>query len=313
MKVVVFCSTTLGLPTLQFLYSQKLLAGIVIPDTKTEEANDVLAVAQNYAIPYKVVSKNEMSKKLSTWLNLINTDVALVFGFPFKIPKLLLAAMPLGFFNFHFGTLPQYRGATPVFWQIKNREANGAICIHKVDEGWDTGAIALQAPVPIRKGDTYGIHNRILSEASVQMAHEFIQRLQVLGNKIPLTPQNPKEAKYYRRPTLQDISIDWETMTANEIVALVDACNPWNKGAYSKWKDTAFKIVQISHKEQGIVNNQRLKGGVVINCSENKTIDIITVDNKVLSIDVISIDEGIFTAGFLSKLGLVENQLLVKS
>lgn len=312
MKIVVFCSTTLGLPTLQFLYSQKLLAGIVIPDTKTEEANEILAIAKNYNIPYKVVSKNEMSKKLSTWLSLINTDVAFVFGFPFKIPKLLLTATPLGFFNFHFGALPQYRGSTPVFWQIKNREANGAVCIHKMDEGWDTGAIAIQAPVPIRKGDTYGIHNRILSDASVQIAHEFIQRLQVLGNKIPLTPQNPKQATYYKRPTLADISINWETMTANEIVALVDACNPWNKGAYTKWQNTAFKIIQISHKEQNSVNNQQLKAGVIINCTKNKTIDIATVDNNVLSIDVISIDEGIFAADFLSQLGLKENQLLVK-
>lgn len=312
MKVVVFCNSLLALPTIQFLYSQKLLAGVVLPDVQHDVVKDLQAIVTNYSIPHKIVNQNEISKKLNTWLGLLNADVAWVLTFPFKIPKLLFGALPLGFYNFHFGALPGYRGTDPIFWQIKNREANGAISIHRMDEGWDTGPIALQAPVPIRKGDTYGMHTRILGEAAIQVAHEFLQRLQVMGNKIPLTPQDPNNAKYYKRPQLKDISIDWDVMTADEIIALVDACNPWNKGAYTAWQKTAFKIVQISLKEHNIVNNQKLKAGTVINCSENKTIDVITVDNKTLSIDIISIDEGIFTADFLAKLGLKENQLLVK-
>lgn len=311
MKVVVFCNSPLAMPTLQMLYSQNLLAGMVLPVGAHDAAKDLQAVAENYNIPYKIVSKTEL-KKLSTWLQLINADVAWVLTFPYKISKQLLNTPPLGFFNFHFGALPNYRGVDPIFWQIKNQEENGALSIHKMDEGWDTGPIAIQAPVPIRKGDTYGMHTAILKEAGAQLAYELLQRLQVMGNKLPLVPQNASQAKYYDRPGLADVSIDWETMTANEIVALVDACNPWNKGAYTMWDKTAFKIIQISHKEHNAVNNQKLIAGTVINCSEKGTIDIITVDNKALSIDVISIDEGIFTAGFLSKLGLVENQLLVK-
>lgn len=311
MKVVVFCNSPLAMPTLQMLYSQNILAGMVLPAITSDATKDLQAVAENYKIPYKIVSKTEL-KKISTWLQLINVDVAWVLTFPYKISKQLLNTPPLGFFNFHFAALPHYRGVDPIFWQIKNQEENGAISIHKMDEGWDTGPIAIQAPVPIRKGDTYGMHSAILKEAGAQLAYELLQRLQVMGNKIPLVAQDATKAKYYDRPGLADVSIDWETMTANQIVALVDACNPWNKGAYSKWQDTAFKIVQVSLKEQNSVNNQGLKGGVIINCSKNKTIDIATVDNKELSIDIISMDEGIFTAGFLSQLGLEENQLLVK-
>jgi methionyl-tRNA formyltransferase len=312
MKVAVFCNSPLSMPTLQLLYSQKLLAGMVIPVGDHDAAKDLVAIATNYNIPHKIVSKNEL-KKLSTWLQLINVDVAWVLTFPFKIPNQILNTPPLGVFNFHFGALPTYRGSDPVFWQIKNQEANGAVTIHKMDAGWDTGAIALQAPVPIRKGDTYGMHTRILSEAGAQMAHEFLQRLQVMGNKLPLILQDQNLAKYYKRPGLKEVSIDWETMPADEIIALVDACNPWNKGAYTKWQQTAFKIVQISYKEQKAVNNQKLIPGTIINCSEKKTIDVITVDNKTVSIEIISIDEGIFTADFLVKLGLKENQLLVKT
>lgn len=312
MKVVVFCNSPLAVPTLQFLYSQKLLAGMVIPEGTHDATKDLEAIALNYNIPYKVVSPNNLNKKISTWLQLLNVDVCFILTFPYKISSQLLNTPPLGFFNFHFGMLPTYRGSDPVFWQIKNQEANGAISIHKVDNGWDTGPIALQAAVPIRPGDTYGMHIGILKEAAVQLVQELLKRLHLMGNKIPLTSQDNNNAKYYKRAALKDVSIDWETMNANEIVALVDACNPWNKGAYAKWKETAFKIIQISHKEQNSVNNQKLNPGTIINCSENGTIDIITVDNKTLSIEIISIEEGIFTAGFLSKLGLVENQLLVK-
>lgn len=312
MKVAVFCNSSLGFPTLQFLYSQKLLAGVVIPQVENDATADLKQLVANYNIPHKIVDKQDVGVKLSTWLGLIGADVAWVLTFPYKLPKQLLNTLPLGFFNFHFGMLPKYRGADPIFWQIKNREPNGGICIHKMEEGLDTGAIAMQAPVPLRKGETYGMHSRMLAEGVVQVAYEFLQRLNMMGARLPLTPQDVSAAQYFGRPQLKDVSIDWDTMTADEIIAVVDACNPWNKGAYAMWQNTAFKIIQILDSKHSFVNNQNLKPGTVINCSENKTIDIITVDNKALSIDVISIEEGIFTADFLVKLGLRENQLLKK-
>eukprot|EP01035_Chromulina_nebulosa_P008095 gene8095-10965_t len=173
-----------------------------------------------------------------------------------------------------------------------------------MDQGFDTGPIAHIHKIAIREGETYGVHNKRLAWETVQGVGTFTQTLMLLGNAVPLTPQGINEAQYFNRPTAKDLAIDWATMNAKQIQYLVNACNPWNKGAFARFGNIVFKIIQVSVKEHLGVYNQQLIPGSVINCSEKKTIDIVSVDNNILSIEVISVDEGIFTADFLVKLGL---------
>ncbi len=312
MKIGILCNSILAVPAIQFLQNNGLHPAIGI----TSVANDDTPELENYfSIANTSVDKLEkqgFATNLKKWIISNKLDVVFVITFPWKIPAHILSIPKLGFFNFHFALLPSYRGASPVFWQIRNGEPFGGLTIHRMDEGWDTGPIVDVFKVPIAAGETFGMHNRRIGWDTLQGVATFVQKLMLLGNAIPLVPQNLNDAHYYNRPTAKDIAIDWSTMRAVDVYNLVNACNPWNKGAYTKWGESVFKIVQVSIKEQLNVYNQQLIAGSVINCSENKTIDIITVDNKAITIEVISVDEGIFTADFLLKQGLKENQLLVK-
>lgn len=311
MKIAILCNSVLPLASIQMLASNGLVVCVGMPAEDNPETPEIVAFLATTQLSLTRFNKNGLEDSLQRWLNKNNADVVFVMTFPWKIPGKVLSQPKLGFFNFHYALLPKYRGASPVFWQLYNGEAYGGLTIHKMDQGFDTGPIAHIHKIAIREGETYGIHNKRLAWETVQGVGTFTQTLMLLGNAVPLTPQGSNEAQYFNRPTAKDLAIDWATMSAKQIQYLVNACNPWNKGAFARFGNIVFKIIQASVKEHPGVYNQQLIPGSVINCSEKKTIDIISVDNNILSIEVISVDEGIFTADFLVKLGLKKNMVLV--
>ncbi|HAI18073.1 MAG TPA: hypothetical protein DCM10_08685 [Xanthomarina gelatinilytica] len=57
-------------------------------------------------------------------------------------------------YNFHPGSLPDYRGAGCYSWAIINEEESFGITLHVIDEGIDTGDIISHCYFPIEKEDT---------------------------------------------------------------------------------------------------------------------------------------------------------------
>lgn len=311
MKIGVLLNSVLPLPALQMLASNRLVECVGISADENPDTAEILAFLSAMQLQPTRFHKNGFDDALQKWLHKNKPDVVFVMTFPWKIPAKTLAIPPLGFFNFHYALLPKYRGASPVFWQLRNGEPYGGLTIHKMDAGFDTGPTALIHKLAIYPNETYGIHNKRLAWETVNAVGTFTQTLILLGKALPLTPQNAEEAQYHNRPAAKDLAINWAAMGARQIQHLVNACNPWNKGAFTRFNNVVFKIVQVSIKEHSFVNNQQLIPGMVINCSENKTIDVLTVDNNVVSIEVISVDEGIFTADFLVKAGLKKDTVLM--
>ena len=78
-------------------------------------------------------------------------------GYTQILKKPLLASTDKGVINLHGGRLPEYRGGSPINWQIINGETYGECVIHLVDEGIDTGPILARQSYPIGPDDTAGI------------------------------------------------------------------------------------------------------------------------------------------------------------
>lgn len=306
MKTGILCNSKLAIPVLHFFLQNQQAFEVGMPDADTEETDELKHFLGSASKGFSTFSQKELAAGLKRWIERNKLDTVLVVTFPWKIPVYTLSLPPLGFYNFHYALLPQYRGAAPVFWQIKNGERYGGLTIHKMDEGWDTGPIAQQMKVEMLPGETYGLHNARIGWQTLPSVREFMQKLMLLGKALPLIPQEASQAKYYSRPGLGDVIINWQQMAAVEIQRLVNACNPWNKGAVTYFNQSAFKIIQVSVKEQSIVNNQKLNPGTVINCSEKKTIDIITVDNRIISLEIVNTDWGFTDASVLTQNGLKE-------
>ena len=57
--------------------------------------------------------------------------------------------------------------------------------------------------------------------------------------------QDERKARYFDRQTEWDITIQWEDMDASSIIALVNACNPWNKGAVAKINNWVIRLLEV--------------------------------------------------------------------
>src|SRR6187397_1043170 len=89
-------------------------------------------------------------------------DVAVIVAYGLILPKPILEAWPLGAFNLHASLLPRWRGAAPINRAIMAGDAETGVMVMKMDEGLDTGPIAMAEPVPIAPDATaLDLHDRL--------------------------------------------------------------------------------------------------------------------------------------------------------
>src|SRR5262245_1365574 len=81
-------------------------------------------------------------------------DVALCWGFPWKIPLTALQLPRYGSANCHPAKLPRHRGPIPFSWAMREGDSELGITWHRMDAELDTGAILAQTTVPILDTDT---------------------------------------------------------------------------------------------------------------------------------------------------------------
>lgn len=163
----------------------------------------------------------------------------------------------------------------------------GGISVHQMTGELDRGPIYFIQKVAIVPDDTYGSHSNALSFAGAGAVSNL---LLMLKQGKQATAQNEQEAYYYHRPTLEDVMIDW-TKPADDIIALINACNPWNKGAFTIQNNTPAKIIhayKITYEEKhhlpGFIKSITDKG-LLVCCSKNDhlLIQTIFVNNEFLN------------------------------
>ncbi len=69
----------------------------------------------------------------------------MVVAYGLLLPKPILEAPRLGCYNGHASLLPRWRGAAPIQRAIMAGERETGMMVMKMDEGLDTGPVALTA------------------------------------------------------------------------------------------------------------------------------------------------------------------------
>ena len=89
-------------------------------------------------------------------------DAAVVVAYGLILPKPVLGGAPLGCFNLHASLLPRWRGAAPINRAIMAGDAETGVMVMKMEEGLDTGPIAMAERVPIAPDATAGdLHDEL--------------------------------------------------------------------------------------------------------------------------------------------------------
>lgn len=301
LKVALLCSSRFAIPAMRDMIFHKQLAVIVIPEHCTDFIEETALLLTGTKVPVVQLNKQTLQSVLQKIIKQYNINVAFVMSFSFKIPEAVCTMVSKGFFNVHPGPLPEYRGADPVFQQIKNREEKAGVTIHKLVEQIDAGDIVIKEMIKTDLNDTYGLLNNKLSELASRMVGT-VNKMIGLDITIPARPQDESKAQYFARQTNNDVIIDWDDMNAGEIIALINACNPWNKGAVTKLNYKIIRVLSAEKVEPEYEGNEDVMPGTILSI-DDKGILISLINNSRLRITYIYTDEGFMHASAITLLG----------
>ena len=140
-------------------------------------------------------------------------DAAVVVAYGLILPKPVLDAFPLGSFNLHASLLPRWRGAAPIHRAIMAGDKETGVMVMKMDEGLDTGPIAMAERAAIGPDVTTGdLHDKLarLGSKLMLVALGALER-----GSLTVTPQAAEGATYADKIDKNETRIDW--------------AQPWNK------------------------------------------------------------------------------------
>jgi methionyl-tRNA formyltransferase len=136
-----------------------------------------------------------------------SADAAVVVAYGLILPKPILAAPRLGCFNVHASLLPRWRGAAPINRAIMAGDEASGVSIMKMDEGLDTGAMAIAERVPIQPDMTAGD----LHDALARLGADLMLRALAAAERgsLLLTPQGEAGVTYAAKIGKDETHIDW--------------------------------------------------------------------------------------------------------
>ncbi len=194
-------------------------------------------------------------------------DVAVVVAYGLLLPKPVLEAPKYGCLNLHGSLLPRWRGAAPIQRAIMAGDKTSAVMVMKMDEGLDTGPVALlekiDIPVLMSAGE---LHDKMMVIGADLMGRALgaLER-----NSLVFTPQSQEGASYAKKIKKSETRIDW-SRPANQVHNHIRGLSPF-PGAWCeiKIKDKLVRIKILRSElvdengETGEILNDRL----IIACS----------------------------------------------
>ena len=134
-------------------------------------------------------------------------DAAVVVAYGLLLPRPILDGTRLGCFNGHASALPRWRGAAPIQRAIMAGDRETAMMVMKMEEGLDTGPVALQRRVEIAPDMTAGELHDVLARHSATLMVEALAALE--AGRLALTPQPAEGVTYARKIDKGETRIDW--------------------------------------------------------------------------------------------------------
>jgi len=154
-------------------------------------------------------------------LGRVGVELAVVVAFGRIIPSRLLDQVPM--VNVHFSLLPRWRGAAPVERAILAGDHETGVCLMRVEEGLDTGALYAIRTVPMDDEITLEeLRARLVEAACALLVEELAHGLAGLPEPEPQRGQPTIAEKISR----EDLHLDW-SRTAVELKRVVRLGHAW--------------------------------------------------------------------------------------
>lgn len=198
----------------------------------------------------------------------LGADAAIVVAYGLLLPRAVLDGTKLGAYNGHASLLPRWRGAAPIQRAIMAGDSETGMMVMKMDEGLDTGAVALTEPLAIGQDETAGdLHDRLMA-AGARLMVEAMAKLE--AGRLVLTPQAKDGVVYARKIEKAEARIDWRR-PATEVHNAIRGLSPF-PGAWCEFDNGGsverLKILKTTQAAGAGKPGEVLDGALTIACGQ---------------------------------------------
>jgi len=244
-KISLFFNSLRGIKVMRHLMKIKSIDVSKIIISKKFLNKEIIKILRKKNIKFKYF-ENYNKRQLN--LEHKNIDIGILCGFPIILKENLLNKTKYGFLNCHAGILPNYRGGSPLNWQIINNEKCFGITVLKTNFLIDNGNIILEKKFKLKNthdiNDLHEISNNnfpILVERSI---NKIIKGF--LGKK-----QSSKGNKLFKQRNEKDSKINLKEIMYEKLLLMVRALqNPYpNPFFFYKNKKMSISNLHSSNKK----------------------------------------------------------------
>jgi methionyl-tRNA formyltransferase len=193
-----------------------------------------------------------------------NADAAIVVAYGLILPKPILDAPRLGCFNLHASLLPRWRGAAPIHRAIMAGDPETGITVMKMDEGLDTGDMAMVDPMAIAPDMTTGELHDALSRRGANVMAVALSALE--RGSLRFTPQPAEGVTYATKIDKAETRIDWHKPW-QQVHNHIRGLSPF-PGAWCELGGERLKVLRTTKGEGQGVPGTALDERLTIACGE---------------------------------------------
>ena len=193
-----------------------------------------------------------------------NADAAVVVAYGLILPKPILEAPRLGCFNVHASLLPRWRGAAPINRAIMAGDADSGVTIMQMDEGLDTGAMAMAERMPIGADMTAGELHDALSRLGADLMLRVLAAAE--RGSLQLTPQPQAGVTYAEKISKNETRIDW-SRPWKQVHDHIRGLSPF-PGAWFEFDGVRVKVLRSIQGEGGGPPGTLLDGKLTVACGD---------------------------------------------
>ncbi|MGE3245357.1 MAG: methionyl-tRNA formyltransferase [Beijerinckiaceae bacterium] len=136
-----------------------------------------------------------------------DADVAVVAAYGLILPKAILDAPRHGCLNLHASLLPRWRGAAPIQRAIMAGDRETGVMVMHMDEGLDTGPVAMAERIAIGPDMTAGELHDALMGLGADLMVRALAALERSG--LQFRPQAHDGVTYAEKIRKEEARIDW--------------------------------------------------------------------------------------------------------
>lgn len=231
MKFVLYAKGERGSASLDGLLARGLVASYCVSEDNDPSTQVRCAQA---GIPFMVSHHPRDAQHIST-IRDHGFDLLVCAGYSKILPEALFGSMRLGAINCHGGKLPEYRGASPIPWQIIQGETCGTAYVLRMTAGIDDGPILASEPYRIEPEDTARHVTDKVTAIFKKIVPDVVQIFS--SGAVPKEkPQSGGVACHWTRRLPQDGRIVWSA-SCQQVVNLIRALDDPYPGAFVIQKD----------------------------------------------------------------------------